>query len=173
MKDIRKLIETINALTEGGIKEETLEDTIETEVPEIKSTIEDTMSTADKLAAKTKIARALEVLKDAIEEFKDASVEKVDLLKDEELLGAIEGLDLAVGTIEKNLNPESDILDNPLNAAFKDELPAEDEEEEAEETADDEELELGTEEEDEEDEEDEEEHDFDAEASLDLLNGAE
>lgn len=170
MRDIRKLIETINALTEGGIKEETLEDTIETETPEIKSTIEDTMSTADKLAAKTKIARALEVLKDAIDEFKDATVEKVDLLKDDELMGAIEGLDLAVTTIENNLNPETDILDNPLNAPFKDELPVEDEEETEEATDDEEELDLGTEEE---DEEDEEEHDFDAEASLDLLNGAE
>ena len=164
--EMKELIRQLKRIDED-LTEDTIEDTIEPQqAPEMKTELVDGMSIADKLAAKTKIARALEVLKDAINEFKDASVSKLDMLNDNGLISAIETLDLAVTSIEQALAPEQ-IEDGGtgLNAAFADELPDEPIEEPAEET----------EEEDEEDAEDEdtEEADFDSEAEFNLLDQAE
>lgn len=171
----KDMIESLNKLAEealDGVDEEILSDIpaeepeIQPEVEEPVNGLEDNMSLADTLDAKTKIARALENLKIAIDEFKEASAEKVDLLKDELLLGGIAGLDDQVKAIEAALAAGSNILgDSELNDPFKTELPAEPEigEEESEETS---------EIEDEESEEDDGEiADFDVEAGFDLLGG--
>ena len=169
--NIKEIIESINLLTEEGIEEETLQDT-PAEEPEIapeevKPEFNDTMSLADTFDTKAKIARSLENLKVAVEEFKEATAEKVDLLKDELLLTSIEDLGEVVRAIELALASGSNILgggDTGLNDAFQNELPqAEEPEEEA----------TPVENEVEEDEEDEsvEDFDFDSEAGFDLLGG--
>ena len=174
--EIKKLLSQLKRFEKyyEDVNEETIEDTVDVaEAPEMKTEIDDDMSIADKLAAKTKIAKSLEDLQLAIDDFKDASLEKLDLLNDEGLLSAIEGLDLAVTAIEQALNPEDVVAADGgtgLNAAFSDELPDEPADED-EDTIEDEEDTI----EDEEDEDsfDTEDVDFDDEAGLDLLGGEE
>ena len=158
---IKQILESIDLLTEEITSEDTLIDT-PAEEPEVEPAFNDGMSLADTLDAKAKIARCLEALKAAAEEFKNATAEKVDLLKDELLLGGIEELDKAIVGIESALAAGSKILgDSELNDAFKTELPQESEDtQETEET----ENEVETN-----DEEDGGDYDFDAEAGLDLL----
>jgi len=176
MKDIKTLIEEIKLL-EDDIAEINLQDEIEPEEPAQvideptdieKPTFGDNMSLADQFDAKARIARALEALKAAVDEFKDATAEKLDLLQDQDLTTGIEKLDTIVVEIESALASGSQILGNSeLNDPFKPELPEKPEETEAEE----EEEETPDSEENEEDEE--EDYDFDAEAGLDLLGGEE
>lgn len=174
--DIKKLIESLNKLTEEteALGEETLIDTPVEEpekAPQIESPKEsnvefnDGMSLADTLDAKAKIARALENLKGCIEDFKDATAEKVDLIKDNVLIQQIEGLDVAVQGIEATL-AEGILMKSELNDPFKAELPQEVEPIEDVESEDNDESEEG--EEPVEDEEDEI-TDFDDEAGLDIL----
>jgi hypothetical protein len=170
--NIKDIIESINLLTEEGIEEETLQDVPETEpeiAPEVKPeepAFNDTMSLADTFDAKAKIARCLDNLKIAVDEFKEATAEKVDLLKDELLLTSIEDLDEVVKAIELALASGSNILgDTGLNDAFNNELPQA-EEEPVEDEVKEEPVET------EEDEEDEiADIDFDSEAGFDLLGG--
>ena len=125
------------------------------------------MSLADQFDAKARIARALEALKTAVEEFKDATAEKIDLLQDEALLQGIDAIDNDVIALESALASGSQILGNTeLNDPFKTDLPAEANELEEEPKAEE------TDEEPEEDE-DEEETDFDELAGLDLLGSEE
>lgn len=159
--DIRKIVEQINKLTEQDIDEIQLQDEVDAEVPVQEPAFNDNMSLADQFDAKARIARALDALKDAVEEFKNATAEKVDLLKDQALTMGIEKLDAIVPEIENALVTGSNILgDSQLNDPFKTELPAEDDVPEEEVPADEEDDE----------EEDFEEVDFDAEAGLDLLD---
>lgn len=95
-------------------------------------TFNDTMSLADTFDAKARIARALEALQGAVEEFKDATADKVDLIKDALLLNSIEGLDLAVEAIESAL-AAGELLKSELNDPFNAELPDNETEEEPEE----------------------------------------
>ena len=69
--DIRNLIEEINKLTEQDIDEITLQDEIEPEQPAevVEPAFNDNMSLADQFDAKARIARALEALQAAVEEF--------------------------------------------------------------------------------------------------------
>lgn len=166
--EIQKLIEEINRLTEDDMDEVTLQDEIEPEQPaEVVDEPEfnDNMSLADQFDAKARIARALEALKDAVNEFKDATAEKIDLLKDQALTGGIEKLDGLMVEIEKALASGSNILgDSELNDPFKTQIPDQTEEIQPEETEA-----ADTEN----DEYTDEEADFDAEAGLDLLAGNE
>lgn len=166
--EIQKLIEEINRLTEDDMDEVTLQDEIEPEQPaEVVDEPEfnDNMSLADQFDAKARIARALEALKDAVNEFKDATAEKIDLLKDQALTGGIEKLDGLMVEIEKALASGSNILgDSELNDPFKTQIPDQTEEIQPEETE-----EADTED----NEYTDEEADFDAEAGLDLLAGNE
>lgn len=161
--EIQKLIEEINRLTEDDMDEVTLQDEIEPEQPaEVVDEPEfnDNMSLADQFDAKARIARALEALKDAVNEFKDATAEKIDLLKDQALTGGIEKLDGLMVEIENALASGSNILgDSELNDPFKTQIPDQTEETEAADTENDEYA--------------DEEADFDAEAGLDLLAGNE
>lgn len=166
--EIQKLIEEINRLTEDDMDEVTLQDEIEPEQPaEVVDEPEfnDNMSLADQFDAKARIARALEALKDAVNEFKDATAEKIDLLKDQALTGGIEKLDGLMVEIEKALASGSNILgDSELNDPFKTQIPDQTEEIQPEETE-----EADTED----NEYTDEEADFDVEAGLDLLAGNE
>ena len=161
MTDIEKLIEDLEqALGKAEITEETTsedavaEEEITDEAPEAEVALEqeapaeepkeevkeepaepafnDTMSLADTFDAKARIARALEALQGAVEEFKDATADKVDLIKDALLLNSIEGLDLAVEAIESAL-AAGELLKSELNDPFNAELPDNETEEEPEE----------------------------------------
>ena len=138
--DIDKLLEELNlALGEEDVKEDTLVD----EAPEAEPALEepaapaepeeqpkeepafkDSMSLADTFDAKAKIARALDNLKASIEEFKDATAEKVDLINDGNLLTEIEGLDRTIEGIETAL-AAGELLPSALNDPFNAELPEE------------------------------------------------
>ena len=159
--DIKELIESINKLSEDAVGEDILTDIPEQE-PEVAPAFNDGMSLADTLDAKTKIARCLENLKQAVDEFKEATAEKVDLLKDELLLGGIENLGNVIQEIELALASGSNILGSELNDPFKTELPAEPEQPAEE-----------TEEEPDEEEEEDVIYNFDDEAGYDLLAGGE
>jgi len=165
--DIKKIIEEIDLLTKEPTTEEVLTDTPEQE-PEVAPTFNDGMSLADTFDTKAKIARSLDNLKQAIEEFKEATAEKVDLLQDELLLNEIEKLGETVQGIELALASGSNLLGSELNDPFKAELPQAEEtpEEPAEDDEDDEEE---TEEADEDDFEGGE-YNFDDEAGLNLFN---
>ena len=136
--DIEKLLEELKiALGEEDVQEETLVDVpaeaqaapeldpVEQSVvePVKEPMFKDTMSLADTFDAKAKIARALDNLKVAIDEFKDATSEKVDLINDGNLLTEIEGLDRAVEGIETAL-AAGELLASELNDPFNAELPA-------------------------------------------------
>lgn len=164
--DITKLIEEINRLTEQDIDEITLQDEIEPEQPAqviepatIEPVFNDTMSLADQFDAKARIARALEALQAAVEEFKDATAEKIDLLQDQALNVGIEKLDALMLEIEQALATGSKILgDSELNDAFKPSLPAD-----VQQVTELEPVEA-------QEEEEVEEYDFNTHAGLDLLN---
>mgnify|MGYP004651956003 CR=1 FL=1 len=168
---IKKLLEDINTLSEQDVNEINLQDEIEPAEPaqvvepQTEPTFNDTMSLADQFDAKARIARALEALQAAVEEFKNATAEKIDLLQDQALLNGIDGLDQQVKDLETALASGSKILgDSELNDAFKPELPAEPKEAEQTEHEENPESEEETEE-----DEDEDFYDFDDEAGLDLL----
>lgn len=175
MKKIVNLIEEINKLSEQDVNEITLQDEIEPEKPaqiiepeKEEPFVTDTMSLADQFDAKARIARALDALKDAVEEFKNATVEKVDLLKDQALLSGIDRLDNQVQALEQALATGSNILGNTeLNDPFKAQLPAQDTEKEDDSNTLEEEPEV--QDTTEPDEEEEEIYDFDAQAGLDLI----
>lgn len=139
--DIEKLLEELKiALGEEDVQEETLVDeapeaeieapaepTEEAPVEPVEEPKEapfkDSMSLADTFDAKAKIARALENLKIAVDEFKDATAEKVDLINDGNLLTEIEGLDRTIEGIETAL-AAGELLPTELNDPFNAELPA-------------------------------------------------
>lgn len=161
---LKKLLEEINKLSEGDMDEINLQDEMDSAEPVEEKPFNDTMSLADTLDAKAKVARSLETLKAAIEDFKDATAEKLDLLQDSALLQGLEGLDQQIIEIEKALASGSKILgDSELNDPFKAELPGEELEapkgEGEEDSQDSEETE----------EEEEEDYNFDDEAGLDLF----
>ncbi len=96
--DLRKLIEEINALSEDELVDE-FEDTevINTELEVKDSTL------TDELEAKTKISRALAVLKDQVEDFKNSVIEEVDLINDTTITTSFEALDGILAEIADSL----------------------------------------------------------------------
>ena len=143
--NIKKLIEEINNLTE----DELVDDFEDTEVAEVVDTLDDTTNVTDTLDAKVKISRALDVLKDAIDDFKDATIEEIDLVKDADLSVIFEDLDNIISRVTEFLTGKQENT----------EIPVESTEDEIEEVP----------QEDEEDEENEEDANFDDEANLDLF----
>lgn len=142
--ETERLIETLNRLMEDELKDdfENVEVT-DTDLHEPPTT---EVNVTDELDAKTKISRALDVLKKAVDDFKNTTVEEVDLLKDSELLNKIANIDGILATIETILTgkePEEAEPEEPLEEAP------------------------------EADDEDDEELNFDDEASLDLFNNDE
>lgn len=180
--DIKKLLESIDKLTEETATEDLFTD-VPAEEPEVAPAVEpafnDGMSLADTFDTKAKIARSLENLKLAVEEFKEATAEKIDLLKDELLLGGLDELDEVIKGLELALASGSNLLgDSELNDAFKAELPQGEEKEEeteapSEDNAETDEIapvELSDEENAEDEKVESEEYDFDSEAGFNLLS---
>lgn len=140
--NIKKLIEEIK------LAEDELVDNFDTEIDGDQLSVEET-ATTEQLDAKTKVSRALDVLKSAVEDFKDSTVEELNVINDSMLFNYTETLEDTIKMIE-----------GVLNGDMPKEEPVEEETEELEEIETDE------------DEEDEE-VDFDDEASLDLFQDEE
>ena len=143
--ELKKLIEEINRLTEDELIDE-----FDTE--EINSDIEKDITS--ELNARTKISRALDVLKEAIEDFKDVVLEELDLFEDSDLSGCLECLDDVTDDITSILSGGNKIEEKP---------------EEIEEP----EVEDDEEQEDIESEDERPEVDFDKEAELNLFDNEE
>ena len=141
--NIKKLIEEIK------LAEDELVDDFDTEIDGDQLNVEET-ATTEQLDAKTKVSRALDVLKSAVEDFKDSTVEELNVINDSMLFNYTETLEDTIKMIE-----------GVLNGDMPKEEPVEEETEELEE--------IETDEEDDEDEE----VDFDDEASLDLFQDEE
>lgn len=146
--ETERLIETLNRLMEDELKDDF--ENVEVTDADLHEPPTTEVKTTDELDAKTKISRALDVLKKAVDDFKNTTVEEVDLLKDAELLNRIANIDGIITAIETILTgkeePEEAEPQEPLEEAPE---------------ADDEDDENG------------EEVNFDDEASLDLFNNDE
>ena len=140
--NIKKLIEEIK------LAEDELVDNFDTEIDGDQLNVEET-ATTEQLDAKTKVSRALDVLKSAVEDFKDSTVEELNVINDSMLFNYTETLEDTIKMIE-----------GVLNGDMPKEEPVEEETEELEE--------IETDENDE-----DEEVDFDDEASLDLFQDEE
>lgn len=149
--NLRKLIEEINRLTEHEFV-----DDFNSEITDTNLSSDENIT--DQLNAKTKISRALDVFKEAIDDFKSAVVEELDLIADAELSTTIESLDDITAKITSILTGENSVKEDnePVNA--EEELDREDEEtEEATAPEEDEDAEVN----------------FDDEAELDLFGNDE
>lgn len=145
MRTTKQIIEEINSMFE----DELVDEFVGAEIAPQELVGEPADSTTDELNAKTKISRALDVLVDAIGDFKNVAVEEMNLIDDADLGVSIETLDSAILEIRSVLNGKE--------AGIPEEQPMEPVmEEPAEEPA-------------EEEAEDIEEIDFDDEAALDLF----
>lgn len=148
--DIKKLIEDINLLSEDELVDEfeapvvTDDIIIEDEVTEEKNSL------TNELEAKTRISRAFDTLKDALDYFKNITAEELDLVQDSLLNSSIEQLSDDIWAIESCLH------NDPVDSKVDDNIEAE--------------AEINDDVEDLEDEEAEEEVSFDDEAQLDLFN---
>ena len=110
----RQLIEELKKFTEEDFIEDEMVDEFET--PAITdSNLTDTTNLADELDAKTKIARALEVLKKAVDDFKTATVTEVDLINDSTLMSTIEAIDQEIKTIESSLSGKAEPIAEPMD----------------------------------------------------------
>ena len=104
MKDIKALIENINSLLEDDLIDEFEDSEIIAD-----QVIGDMDNTTEQLNAKTKISRALDILVDAIEDFKNTAVTEIDLISDADLGVSIEHLDTAIANIRAVLNNNQEI----------------------------------------------------------------
>lgn len=129
----RQLIEELKKFTEEDFIEDEMVDEFET--PAITdSNLTDTTNLADELDAKTKIARALEILKKAVNDFKDATVMEVDLINDSTLMSTIEAIDQEIKTIESSLSGKVEPIAEPIDVPVEnDEMPVDDEDSDLEE----------------------------------------
>ena len=146
--DIKKLIEEINLLSEDELVDEFETPTIVDDV-----IVEERPSLTNELEAKTRISRAFDTLKDALDYFKDITAEELDLVQDSLLNSSIEQLSDDVWAIESCLH--NDPTDSKVDDNIEDEVEINDD-------IEDKEVE--------EDEETEEEVSFDDEAQLDLFD---
>ena len=146
MKTIKQIIEEINSMVE----DELVDEFVGAEIAPQELVAEPIDSTTDELNAKTKISRALDVLVDAIGDFKNIAVEEMNLIDDADLGVSIETLDSAILEIRSVLNgKEVGIPEMPPMEPVMEEPAEEEAEEEVEEEV--------------------EEIDFDDEAALDLF----
>ena len=95
--NIKKLIEEIK------LAEDELVDDFDTEIDGDQLNVEET-ATTEQLDAKTKVSRALDVLKSAVEDFKDSTVEELNVINDSMLFNYAETLEDTIKMIEGVLN---------------------------------------------------------------------
>ena len=152
--NLRKLIEEINKLTEDEFI-----DQFNTEVSDEDLKVNDDLT--KELNAKTKVSRALDVLKEAIDDFKDVALEELDLITDADLSKLLECLDDIVVDIKNVLTGKEKVEEKPEE---KEEIEIEEKEDiEPSEEANTQEAE----------DEEAEEVNFDDEAELDLFGSEE
>lgn len=162
MLNIKNLIEEINALAEDEFVDEfeanelDLADTPVMEEPFPSAEV----GTTEKLEARTNISRALDLLKKAVEDFKDSAIEEIEFIGDDLLLQSIESLDAEIETIASSLDIGKPAPVEVEEVPAEDEMPSESEEEEMD-------FEL------EELDDEEQEPDFELEAGLDLFGSEE
>jgi hypothetical protein len=118
MEDIRAIVEEINSLTEDEFVDEFVDAEISDAVLEEPAQ----HSATEELDAKTKISRALDVLCDAIEDFKNTTAGEIDLVTNADLNLTIEGLDGKINEIRSALNGEAPVAD--IVPEVEDQLPA-------------------------------------------------
>jgi hypothetical protein len=142
--DLRKIIEEINSLAEDELVDE-FEDVeiTDTELEPANDNLTDT------LEAKTKLSRALDVLKGQVEDFKNSVIEDVDLINDTTITTSFEALDNILKDIADSLGANKEEDKDVFEVEADEEIVEDDTEEEKEEDV---------------------EVDFDDEASLDLFN---
>ena len=128
MKDIKALIENINSLLEDDLIDEFEDSEIMAD-----QVIGDMDNTTEQLNAKTKISRALDILVDAIEDFKNTAVTEIDLISDADLGVSIEHLDTAIANIRAVLNNNQEIDMQKEDSQDNAELISQEEKEEKEE----------------------------------------
>ena len=150
--DLRKLIEEINRLTEHEFV-----DDFNSEITDTNLSSDENIT--DQLNAKTKISRALDVLKEAVDDFKAAVVEELDLIADAELSTTIESLDDITSKITSILTGENSVREDnePVNAEEEPDREDEETEETTSPEEEDEDVEIN----------------FDDEAELDLFGNDE
>lgn len=144
--NFKKLLEELNKLSE----DELVDDFEDVEVSDEHLDTPEEVDTTKELDAKTKISRALDVLKDAIEDFKSATIEELDLISDADLTASFEQLDTITSDIQNIITGKTDTVESEAK-------PEELETVEDEETEDD----------------DLEEVNFDDEATIDLFGDEE
>lgn len=142
--DLRKIIEEINSLAEDELVDE-FED-VEITDTELEPTND---NLTDTLEAKTKLSRALDVLKGQVEDFKNSVIEDVDLINDTTITTSFEALDNILKDIADSLGANKEEDKDVFEVEADEEIVEDDTEEEKEEDV---------------------EVDFDDEASLDLFN---
>ena len=150
--NLRKLIEEINRLTEHEFV-----DDFNSEITDTNLSSDENIT--DQLNAKTKISRALDVLKEAVDDFKAAVVEELDLIADAELSTTIESLDDITSKITSILTGENSVREDnePVNAEEEPDREDEETEETTSPEEEDEDVEIN----------------FDDEAELDLFGNDE
>lgn len=145
--NIKELIEEINRLAE----DELIDDFEETEISDDSFANAEPRDLTSELSAKTKISRALDVLIDAIDDFKNSVTQELDLIQDADLTASFELLDEVTSQIRSVISgDDNSILPVSEIEPEDEEVPSEDEEIE--------------------DDQEDEEIDFDAEAELDLFS---
>lgn len=132
-------------------------------------------SATEMLAAKTKISRAFDVLKDAYNDFQDAIVDSIELSGDNDIFQAINALSDSVTALQQAITPSEAQSLAPIDyQGFDTELPPETDEFDLSADIPEDDFDFESEDEESEDEdenglgEDELEKDFDDEASLDI-----
>ena len=125
--NIKKLVEEINRLAE----DELIDDFEGIDVPNEPVAMPEPFDLTSELNAKTKISRALDVLIDAIDDFKNSVTQELDLIQDADLTASFELLDEVTSQIRSVISGD----DKPI-------LPASEKEPEDEEIDFDAEAEL-------------------------------
>lgn len=169
MADIKKIIEDLNSILEDELVDQFDMESVELE-NDVKTEIEKPISLTDELDAKTKISRALDNFKKALEDFKSASISEIDLIKDSNIIDSMECLTKCCSDIESALSGKND-LKNQMELDLVEE-PQEVEEDSVEpiEVEDDEKLDIESEDEKLDDESEDDYSSFEEEAEFDLFN---
>lgn len=136
--NIKKLIEDINLLSEDELIDEFEAPAVIDDIVVEDEVVEEKSSLTNELEAKTRISRAFDTLKDALDYFKSITAEELDLVQDSLLNSSIEQLSDDIWAIESCLHNDpvdSKIDDNieaeaEINDDITDEINDEDEVEE-------------------------------------------
>ena len=111
MSDIRKLVEDINEFADSMEATPVVDQFDGAELDDSNLATTNNAPLADNnatevLAAKTKISRAFDVLKDAFNDFQNQIVDSIDLSGDNDILQAVDALTNSVTSLQQAISPE-------------------------------------------------------------------